>query len=150
MAETPITHQLFMDDLKVYSKGEKRLGKALEVVDRTSAAIGMRLGLRKCAVAHMAKRQIRSANYFLSDDREVVSLNEGNVYKYLGVNQIFQPALSETKTRITQAYVKRLWKIWGSELNAAHKVNATNVWGVSIFQYFFFLKWPRQELDTLG
>ena len=62
----------------------------------------------------------------------------GNVYKYLGVKQIFQTALSETKMRITQTYVKRLWKIWGSELNERYKVNATNVWAVLIFQYLFF------------
>ena len=147
-AEVPITHQLFTDDLKVYSRGEKRLGEPLEVVDRTSAAIGMRLGLRKCAVTHMAKRRIRSANYFLSGDREVVSLNEGNVYKYLGVDKIFQPALSETKRRITQTYIKRLRKNMGSDLKVRHKVKATNVRAVSIFQYFIFLRWLRRDLDT--
>ena len=44
----PVTHQYYMDDLKVYAKSSKALGDTLTVVDRVSHAVGMELGLRKC------------------------------------------------------------------------------------------------------
>ena len=71
-----------MDDLKIYTKNEKRLGAALEVVDRVSTAIGMKLGLRKCAIAHMSGRKVvKTADYALPDGGTIVSLADGNVYK---------------------------------------------------------------------
>ena len=145
----PVTHQLFIEDLKVYTKSKRSMGDVMEVVDRVSTAIGMRLGLRKCAVAHMVGRCITSADYVLSQDRTIASLSYENVYKYLGVKQVFRPALTTIKKRVTQTYHRRLRRIWGSELNARHKVNATNVWAVSVFRYFFFLKWSRRDLDAL-
>lgn len=42
-----LTHLLFMDDLKVYTRAP---GRALKVLDRVSRAVGMELGLQKCAV----------------------------------------------------------------------------------------------------
>ena len=46
------THLLFMDDLKVYAAGKVALERTLSLVIRVSQAIGMELGLDKCAVAH--------------------------------------------------------------------------------------------------
>ena len=45
-----MTH-LFMDDLKVYARNPRALETALGVVKRVSCAVGMELGLQKCAVA---------------------------------------------------------------------------------------------------
>ena len=46
--------------------------------------------------------------------------------------------------------MRRLRKIWSSELNSKHKVQATNVWAVSVFRYFFStLKWSRRDLELL-
>ena len=50
-----LTHLLFMDDLKVYADGPENLKKMLTLVDRVSEAVGMQLGLNKCAVAHLRK-----------------------------------------------------------------------------------------------
>ena len=50
---SPVTHILFMDDLKLYGQSPEELGKAVEIVEEVAGAVGMSLGLRKCAVAHM-------------------------------------------------------------------------------------------------
>ena len=42
-----------MDNLKVYAKSSNAFDATLQVVDRVSRAVGMELGLRKCAVAHV-------------------------------------------------------------------------------------------------
>ena len=108
LLDEPITHQLFMDDLKVYAKGKKALGVVLDTVDRVSAAIGMKLGLRKCAVAHMARRQVTSEDYTLPGGEKIGALADGRVYKYLGIEQIFKPSLNTVKHRVMQTYLKRL------------------------------------------
>ena len=144
-----ITHQLFMDDLKVYARGEESLDRALTVVDEVSTAIGMKLGLRKCAVAHMVRNRLVKMDYDLPKGRSIKSLEGGEYYKYLGVEQIFKPGLGEVKQRVIKTYLRRLRKIWGSQLNARNKVNATNVWAVSVFRYFFFLKWSVRDLRAL-
>ena len=51
--ERPISHLLFMDDLKVYAGDKDKLGKVVDLVDDVSVPMGMNLGLRKRAVAHM-------------------------------------------------------------------------------------------------
>ena len=48
-----MSHLCFIDDVKVFAKNSKQLGELLGVADRVSESIGMKLGLRKCAVAHI-------------------------------------------------------------------------------------------------
>ena len=45
-----VSHLLFMNDLKVYVRDERAMKKILSLVDRVSKAVGMELGLQKCAV----------------------------------------------------------------------------------------------------
>ena len=49
----PLTHLLFMDDLKVFDESQENLQKKVKAVEDTSSAVGMELGLKKCAVAHI-------------------------------------------------------------------------------------------------
>ena len=56
--QEPITHLMFVDDLKVYAKGTKQLDKCLQSVENISKAIGMALGLPKCATASLRKGKI--------------------------------------------------------------------------------------------
>ena len=51
----PVTHLMFVDDLKVYTDGKSGLEEAVKVVENVSGAMGMEFGLRKCAVAHMIR-----------------------------------------------------------------------------------------------
>ena len=46
-----------MDDLKIYAGGPDQLKEAVACVERTSKAIGMRFGVRKCGTAHMPSKR---------------------------------------------------------------------------------------------
>ena len=47
-------------------------------------------------------------------------------------------------------YKKRLHKIWKSQLNSRHKVDATNTPAISLLRYrFMTVKWTRKELRYL-
>ena len=74
----PVTHQYFMDVLKVYAKSSNALDASLRVVDRVSCAVGMELGLRKCAVAHVQQGWYASGeNYLLPEERTIERVPQG-------------------------------------------------------------------------
>ena len=54
-----ITHLSFVDDLKVYAESKRALEVAIGIIVEASTAIGMELGIRKCAVAHAHAGKVR-------------------------------------------------------------------------------------------
>ena len=89
----PMTH-LFMDNLKVYARNPRALETALGVVDRVSCAVGMELGLRKCAVAHLASGRLTiREDFILLEDRHISAVANGSTYRYLGIEHVFKPDL---------------------------------------------------------
>jgi len=140
-----------MDDVKVFAKDAQQLGDTLQLVDKVSEAIGMKLGLRKCAVAHIERgKLVEGKDYMLDEERLVERVPMGGTYKYLGIAQVFQPDHKAIRAKLTGVYKKRLHKIWASALSAKHKVHATNTWAVAVFRYFFCqVKWPEGEFKRL-
>jgi hypothetical protein len=49
---------MFMDDLKVYEDSRAELVGTLRVVAEVSEALGMTLGLRKCATVHVVAAKV--------------------------------------------------------------------------------------------
>ena len=149
--DTLVSHLCFMDDVKVFAKDSKQLGELLGVVDRVSESIGMKLGLRKCAVAHIERgKLVKGEDYELDQERKIERVPSEGTYKYLGIAQVFQPDHKSIRDRLTRLYAKRLHQIWSSALSSKHKVHATNTWAVALFRYFFCqVKWPEGELDKL-
>ena len=59
-----INHLLLMDDLKLYSRSEKRLDSSVQTVRVFSEDIGMEFGIGKCAMLVMEKGKIvKSVGY---------------------------------------------------------------------------------------
>ena len=149
--KTPLTHLMFMDDLKVYEKSRSQLEKTVLTVEDLSSAMGMTLGLKKCATAHMKPGKV--------EDGEGIALNAGEVmkelkrdegYRYLGVSQLFVANLKETRGRVMKEYCKRKRQTWESSLNARNKVKMTNSWGVSVLRHFFMaIRGSRRALLKL-
>ena len=68
----------------MYTRGRQKLEAIMQLVDRVSGAVGMKLGLRKCAVVHMVGgRLIHSEDFLLDKDRVVSAVTGGNTYQYL-------------------------------------------------------------------
>ena len=146
----PISHLFFMDDLKVYAGNKGRLGRVLDLVDDVSEAMSMTLGLRKCAVAHLIGVCREGEDITLKGLRTIKSLTDTDAYKYLGVAQLFEPKYRVVKEKLVDEYLVRLRKIWSSDLNAKHKVHATNTWAVALFRYFFTsFRWYQNDLLKL-
>lgn len=115
-AHLRLMHLLYMDDLKVYAEDPKSLEAALKTVDRVSGAVGMKLGLRKCAVAHMSRggKAKFEADLELPECRAVKNLVHGQAYRYLGIEQVFQKEFTEVTSRLRREYLKRIRSIWRS------------------------------------
>ena len=78
-----------MDDLKLYSRSEKRLDLLVERVHVFSKDIGMEFGIEKCAMLVVEKGKIvKSVGIELPDGKVIKSLQEGESYKYLGILEI--------------------------------------------------------------
>ena len=150
--KTSITHMLYMDDLKLYAESSAALTKALSVVDRVGSAVGMKLGLTKCGVAHMQKGKVLPGpeNPSTEPDDSIKCLSDKDTYRYLGVEQLFTANDKKVKDSVIAEYRKRLHKIWGSQLNSRHKVDAINTLALSLLRYrFVTVKWTRRELRDL-
>ena len=139
-----VTHLLLMDDLKVYARDERSMKKSLSLVDRVSKVVGMELGLRKCAVANILRGKLQEGGALaLSDDRTVPAASKDDRYSYLGIEQVIEPDLKTVKCRGCGGFGLRI-------STPKYKAQATNVWAVSIFRYFFgILKWTKADLIGL-
>lgn len=113
--------------------------------------MGMTMGLRKCAVAHMRWGRCQGdEDLVLPEDRKVSCLDSEESYKYLGIMQLFEPKLRKVKKQLTEEYLRQLNVIWSTELSTRHKVNATNTWAVALFRYSFpSVRWYRRALMIL-
>ena len=150
-SNTPVTHLMFVDDLKVYAPSEVALSKSMEVVERVSSAIGMKVGIQKCATASIRKGKVVESQDLVYGPQLIGALSEGKSYKYLGIHQVFRAVSGGVRESLKKAYLERLSKIWSSRLSARNKIHASNVWAVSLFRYYFSspLKWTKTQLRDL-
>ena len=81
-----INNLLFIDDLKLHRRSEKRLDYLVQTVRVFSEDIGMEFGIGKCAMLVMEKRKIvNSVGIELPEGTVIKSLQEGESYKYFGI-----------------------------------------------------------------
>ena len=146
-----MSHLLYMDDLKIYAGGPDKLREAMECVEKTSNAIGMRFGVRKCGTAHMQKGKVLAGpdNPECSEE-SIRSLEKGTTYKYLGLEQLFEVDDSKVKACLINELRRRLHKVWGSHLNGKNAAEASNMLCASLLRYSYpVLKWTQSELPKL-
>ena len=105
-----------MDDLKVYARDERAMKKALFLMDRVSKAVGMEVGLWKCAIVNILKGKVQDEGALaLSEDRTIPTASKGDLYRYLGVEQVIEHDLKAiehdlkaVKKKLMKKYIKRL------------------------------------------
>ena len=68
------------------------------MVDKVSRAVGMELGLKKYAVAHIQEGELTNGGIIsLSNSRKIKPASETDPYKYLGVLQVFDADQEATR-----------------------------------------------------
>ncbi len=95
---TPVTHQLYVDDLKLYAESKEMLERMVGVAEEISTAVGMEFGLKKCAVAHLKNGRVKAeGGVGLGAQARIEEVDQDSTYKYLGVAQLFGASLVVTK-----------------------------------------------------
>ena len=132
----PVTHMFFVDDLKKYEEGKRTLKETVGIVEEVSGAIGMTLGLKKCAVTHARKGKVtRRSNTTLPSGNALDEVKYRSSHKYLV--QLMRAKLIHMRRRITAEYLSRVKKVWKSKVNARNKVRLHNTWSLAMLRYFF-------------
>ena len=84
-----ISHLLYMDNLKLYSRNSDQLDGLLHTVCTFSDDIHMKFCLDKCAAAHFVNGRLSGHNsgVRVGKTNTINSLEPGQVYKYLGADE---------------------------------------------------------------
>ncbi len=86
----------------------------------------------------------------LDKEKEIRELEEGEVYKYLGVAQRFGPNPRKTRQGVEKEYIARTREVWGAKLDMRGKVEAQNMWGAGVMRYSLgTIDWPRSAMKEL-
>ena len=146
-----INYLLFMNDLKLYSRSEKRLDSLVQVVRVFSEDIGMEFGIEKCAMLVVEKGKIvKSVGIELLDSKVIKSLQEGESYKYLGILEADKFLEEKMKLNVSKDYIRGLRKVLKSKLNGGNLVRGVNTWAVSLLRYSAaFVSWRKSELHAV-
>ena len=83
----------------------------------------------KWTVAQIQEGELSNAGIIsLSDSRNIKPASETDPYKYLGVLQVFDADQEDTRQAVIKPYMRRVERVWSSELNAKHKSSAMKSW----------------------
>ena len=61
LGNVKVNHLLFMDDLKVFGKNEKKIDSLIRTVEVFSCDIGMEIGINKCGVTLIKRGKLSKA-----------------------------------------------------------------------------------------
>ena len=132
---TPISHLLFMDDLKLCGSNKNQLDSLIQTMRIFSEDIHMKFGLDKCAILEMKRgNKINSTGIELPYQSKISEASDQG-YMYLGILQLDQYMHEVMKEKKATGYTKRGKKLCKSKLNVGNLVQGINAWAVSVVQY---------------
>lgn len=147
-----ISHQLYMDDLKLYAATRKQLNNLLNITETYSEDIQMKLGTDKCKINSIinGKHSIQE-EYILQDSNIIQNMEMDETYKYLGYLQKTGLEHANIKQQLKSKYKNRIKQILKTELSGRNKVKAINTYAASVLTYSFgVIKWSDTELEELN
>ena len=134
-----ITHTLFIDDLKGYTKSIKTAGEVLIKLKSRMADSGQDWNLSKCKGLFIHKGKVEEGDDLVLEDGSVLELlKKDENYKFMGVHQTNQYDMSYLEPKLLLGVQQRTHIIWSSDLSDWNKVMATNMFVNSSVEYFFW------------
>ncbi len=133
----PITHLMFVDDLKLYEESREELEESIRKAEEVSELVGMRLGLKKCAVAHATAGRVVGGGPAKLDSGAVIAKIAGEeTYRYLGIPQLLLPDSEKAREKVKKEYLGRVRATWATNLNGRDKARMHNTWAVAVLRYY--------------
>ena len=146
-----LTHNFFVDDLKLYSENQNEAKVQLDVVTKFSKDIGMSFGEEKCARVALQRGQRKSLGKTTEiNNIKVRELNTEESYRYLGIDESIGFNDQLNKETVSKEYFRRVKKIWKSELSSRNKIIAHNCFAVALFRPTVgILNWTKEEIGRI-
>ncbi|XP_044754301.1 uncharacterized protein LOC123313441 [Coccinella septempunctata] len=146
-----VSHQLYMDDLKLFAATEDQMRRLLEIVSSFSRTIGMEMGLAKCAVLNVRRGGIIEGDEVkLWDGSRIAYLKPQEGYKYLGVQQALDFKTAEVKESLKTKYFARIRSLLKAKLNSKALFTSINIWALPCISYSFgVVRWTSTELQAV-
>ncbi|KAL0870860.1 hypothetical protein ABMA27_004702 [Loxostege sticticalis] len=121
------------------------------LTEHFSKDICMDFGIDKCKINSVKGGQIlQHSTYQLETGQQISSLDQNEVYKYLGYNQDRQIQYKDTKLKLQQQFKHRLNSICKSQLYSRNLVKAINSYAIPILTYSFgIINWTQTELTNI-
>ena len=145
-----LTHNFFVDDLKLCASSISILKKKLHLVTKFSEDIVIKLGQGKCAYIKTEKGRNTTASVIEINGLKIKPIQEEESYRYLGQDENAAYEGTINKERITKEYLSRVKKIWSAELSAHHKAIAHNSFATPVITPARgILDWTIQEIKDI-
>ena len=146
-----ISHLFFVDDLKLFAPNLDAMKHLLEIVTTFSKDICMEFGHAKCAYMVVKHGKVLTTNEELEMNGLILApIGPNDVYKYLGLDEAISYDGPLNKERVTKEYLRRVRKIWSSELSSVNKSIAHNSFAVPVLiPTFGLLQWNIKELEDI-
>ncbi|KAI5720807.1 hypothetical protein M8J77_011910 [Diaphorina citri] len=145
-----VSHQLYMDDLKLYAPSYETLNQLITCVDQFSVDIKMKFGLDKCRVINLNKGKYDIRGVQLEDEGIIEAMNETEYYKYLGYEQARNLNHTRIKESLTHEFMARVRAACKTDLNSKHLYKTLNTLAIPILTYSFgIIKWTDTDLANL-
>ena len=149
--DTNLSHLFFIDDLKLFAPNMETMKELLKTVTTFSSDIGMQFGLRKCSYVDVKLGEaVTSQTVIELNGVKILPLGHGETYRYLGIDECVTYNGPLNKERVASEYLKRLKRIWTSELSGQNKCIAHNSFAVPVLTPTFgILQWSIDDLESL-
>ena len=93
----------------------------------------MKFGLDKCAYIYTERGKRKSLGTKLTiNNIDITELESGDTNKYLGQDEDIGFKGELNKQRVIKEYLKRVRKIWNSELYSQNKVTAHTIFAIPV------------------
>ena len=127
---------MYMDDIKLFAKNEKKLETLIHAVRIYSQKIEMEFGIEKCAMLVM-----KSGKWHMPDGMElpnqdnIRTLGENETYKYMGILEADTIEKVEMKNKIQKEYLERTRKLLKTKLSRRNFIKGINTCSVPLVRY---------------
>jgi len=111
----------------------------------------MEFGFEKCAkIPFKRGKLVHSQTLVIDINREIQELEEGKMYRYLGIEESEGIQHQQMKERLKQEYSRRLRMILKCELNARNEITAIGALAVPVLRYSFdTINWRTEEIKKI-
>ena len=123
------THNLFVDDLKVYQESHKALEIVNDIIVQASHDTGACYGVSKCPeIIFKNGKMARGEGLQVLEERmKTMDPDENETYKFLGIEQANGIWTKTVFKRVKEEVLKRMKIITNTELNDANLIKAINM-----------------------